>query len=111
MRLHFDKIDQATTRNIDMRGRRVINAAPSVDPTDYVIKQELDTPFIKLKKTFLNLVSYISTSQRVDYTGIDNTQIGSVYAAVADLNKLRAAYENLRLSFEDLRNKVQDSVK
>lgn len=37
-----------------------------------------------------------STSAAVDYTGIDNAQAGSVYAKVADLNTLRAAYEDLR---------------
>jgi hypothetical protein len=36
-----EKVDIVTTKNNDMKGRRVINAAPSVNTHDYVIQQEL----------------------------------------------------------------------
>ena len=32
---------------------------------------------------------------------MDNAQVGTVYATVADLNALRVAYENLRAFVED----------
>ena len=35
------KVDTLSTRNQDMKGRRVVGAAASVDKTDYVIQDEL----------------------------------------------------------------------
>lgn len=60
-----------------------------------------------LKQT---LAAYSTDAESSAYTGIDNAQVGSVYAAVADLNALRAAYENLRASYDDLRTKLQTST-
>lgn len=34
--------DELTSRHVDMRKRRVVNAGPSVDPFDYVIKDEVN---------------------------------------------------------------------
>lgn len=46
--------------------------------------------------------AYTSNAQSGAYTGIDNAQLGSVYAALADLNALRVAYETLRASHDNL---------
>jgi len=48
------------------------------------------------------LSAYTADDESSAYTGIDNLQLGSVYATVADLNALRTAYENLRAFTEDL---------
>lgn len=48
------------------------------------------------------LSAYTPDDESAAYTGIDNAQAGTVYATVADLNALRAAYENLRAFLEDL---------
>src|ERR1017187_3390785 len=42
MNLRDAKLDSLSTNNIDMRGRRSINASASVDLTDYVIQSELN---------------------------------------------------------------------
>lgn len=36
------RVDQLYTKNIDLRGNRVINAGTSVNPQDYVTRAELD---------------------------------------------------------------------
>lgn len=56
------------------------------------------------------LAAYTTDSESIAYTGIDNAQVGTVYATVADLNLLRAAYETLRASYDDLRTKLQTST-
>jgi hypothetical protein len=48
------------------------------------------------------LGAYTPDDESAAYTGIDNAQAGTVYATLADLNALRAAYENLRAFLEDL---------
>lgn len=48
------------------------------------------------------LSAYTSNDQSSSYSGIDNTQVGTVYAKVSDLNTLRSAYETLRTFTEDL---------
>jgi len=48
------------------------------------------------------LSAYTADVESSAYTGVDNLQVGSVYALVADLNALRVAYENLRAFTEDL---------
>lgn len=48
------------------------------------------------------LASYTSDDQSTPYTGIDNTDPGTVYATVADLNTLRDAYQNQRALSENL---------
>lgn len=60
---------------------------------------------------FLNQTvnTYTSDSESSPYTGIDNTQVGTVYAQLTDLNSLRTAYENLRTSYDDLRSKLISS--
>lgn len=47
------------------------------------------------------LSAYTADDESVAYTGVDNAQVGTVYATVADLNALRTAYENLRALAED----------
>lgn len=59
------------------------------------------------------LSAYVADGEGSSYSGIDNTQVGSVYATVADLNQLRVAYENLRVFTEDiaaLLNSVVDDL-
>jgi len=48
------------------------------------------------------IAAYTTDAESVAYTGIDNLQVGTVYAQLADLNFLRAAYENLRASYDGL---------
>lgn len=47
------------------------------------------------------LSAYTADDESAAYTGVDNAQVGTVYATVADLNALRTAYENLRALAED----------
>lgn len=59
------------------------------------------------------LGAYTADDESAAYTGIDNAQIGAVYATVADLNALRTAYETLRALVEDvaqLANAVVDDL-
>ena len=51
--------------------------------------------------------AYTSNSQGSAYTGIDNLQVGSVYAQLSDLNLLRVAYDNLRASYDNLLTKLK----
>lgn len=69
------------------------NAAPVAQPA--ALTQTYSTADATLS-------AYTSDPESSSYTGIDNLQIGTPYAAVADLNQLRVAYENLRLFTEDL---------
>lgn len=48
------------------------------------------------------LSAYTADNESSAYTGIDNLQVNTPYAQVADLNALRVAYENLRAFTEDL---------
>lgn len=56
------------------------------------------------------LAAYTSDPEGSAYTGIDNLQVGTVYAQLADLNTLRVAYDNLRASYDDLRSKLLTST-
>jgi hypothetical protein len=56
------------------------------------------------------LAAYTTVNMAVPFSGIDNTQAGVVYATVADLNSLRAAYEALRASYDDMRTKIVTST-
>jgi hypothetical protein len=48
------------------------------------------------------LAAYTSDPESGAYPGIDNLQVGDVYARVSDMNLFRVAYENLRASHESL---------
>lgn len=59
------------------------------------------------------LAAYTADNESAAYTGIDNAQVGTVYAQLTDLNALRTAYENLRAFVEDLaqhHNSVLDDL-
>lgn len=56
------------------------------------------------------LNAYATAPATVAYTGINNLGVGNIYAQVADLNILRADYENLRLMVDDLRTKLLAST-
>ncbi len=45
--------------------------------------------------------AYTTDDESGAYTGIDNTQAGTVYAQLTDLNALRTAYETLRASYDN----------
>lgn len=51
--------------------------------------------------------AYTPDTESVAYTGIDNVQVGTVYAQLTDLNVLRIAYDNLRASYDDLLAKLK----
>lgn len=68
------KIGTATTQKLGF-----FNSTPIVQPGTYTITA---APAVS---TALN-----ADANGGDYTGIDNSQVGTVYAAVADLNNLRA---------------------
>ncbi len=53
--------------------------------------------------------AYTPDPESSAYTGIDNLQLGSVYAQVSDLNSLRVAYETLRSSYDDLLTKIKNT--
>jgi len=53
-----------------------------------------------------SFIAYTADNESGAYTGIDNLQVGSVYAQLTDLNALRVAYENLRVAYEDLKTKL-----
>src|ERR1017187_3865247 len=55
------KVDLLSTKNLDMKGRRIINAAPSIDPTDYVIKSELDQATSAQVNLFTNPIKFLSS--------------------------------------------------
>jgi hypothetical protein len=54
--------------------------------------------------------AYTSDPESGAYTGIDNAQVGTVYATVADLNTLRVAYENLRAMSENVQQVVNSII-
>lgn len=45
--------------------------------------------------------------ESIAYTGIDNLQVGAVYAQLSDLNALRTAYEDMRAAFNDLLSRLR----
>ena len=82
------KIGTATTQKLGF-----FNATPIVQPSAYT------QTYSTADKT---LSAYTSDPESSAYTGIDNLQVGTVYAQVADLNALRTAYETLRVFVEDI---------
>lgn len=54
--------------------------------------------------------AYTSDPESGAYTGIDNLQVGNVYATVADLNQLRVAYETLRVFAENVGQLVNSLI-
>jgi Ubiquitin-activating enzyme E1 FCCH domain len=82
------KLGTATTEKIGFW-----NATPVVRPSAWT------QTFATADKT---ISAYTSDPESSAYTGIDNLQVGTVYATVADLNALRVAYENLRAMAEDV---------
>jgi hypothetical protein len=56
------------------------------------------------------LSAYTPDNESGAYTGIDNAQVGTVYATLTDLNALRVAYENLRVFSEDLAQFVNSLI-
>lgn len=68
MSIRDNKVDRDSTKDTNMKGRRVIGAAASKEPTDYVIKQEI-----------LDAVSIINQYIKDTKAQIDSTIIGGIY--------------------------------
>lgn len=69
------------------------NAAPIAQPGPYV------QSYTTADRT---VSAYAPSVQSTAFVGVDNSQTGTVYARLADLNALRASYENLRAFTEDV---------
>ena len=52
MNLRENKVDTLSVRNTDMKQRRVVNAAASREPNDYVIRAELDLAILDILNQF-----------------------------------------------------------
>jgi len=80
---------------------------------DYLLEKEflLAEMEKRLRKAAVRIplnpaVSYTSNPESGSYTGLASGEPGSPYAAVADLNALRVAYENLRVLTETLLSRL-----
>jgi len=82
------KIGTATTQKLGFW-----NATPIVRPAAYSQGYTTATR---------SVAGYTTAAVGSNFTGITNAQAGSPYATVSDLNSLRASYENLRLSHDNL---------
>lgn len=75
---------------------------------DYLVEKELHMQQLErllraaARRVPVPGISYTPDAEDTTYTGINNLQLGDVYAQVADLNNLRVAYENLRAAFDIL---------
>lgn len=69
----------------------IAQTADGADPTPYV------QTYSTADRT---MPAYAPNVRSTAFAGIDNAQAGTVYAKLADLNTLRAAYENLRAHAE-----------
>lgn len=60
-RLRSDKVDQLTSRNVDLHGRRFLNAGKSQGPSDFVTQQEIPnlTDSTPVKNSFLHKIYQI----------------------------------------------------
>lgn len=58
---------QLATRDIDLRKRRVVNASASVKGDDYVIRDELNALYAKLKGETPDIESFVLPSMRGTY--------------------------------------------
>lgn len=60
-------------------------------------------PYVQSYTTADRTISaYAPSVQSAAFAGVDNSQTGTVYAKLADLNALRTSYENLRAFTEDV---------
>jgi hypothetical protein len=77
------------------------NATPIVRPSPYSQNYTVST------KT---LATYNPIVESTAFSGISNTQSGTTYGQVSDLNNLRAAYENLRQLTENVAQVVNSLI-
>lgn len=82
--------------SVTLNGNNIIGNAPT-DTLSFFGS----TPVVRQ-----TLATYTTDTESVAYTGVDNTQSGTVYAKLTDLQALRLAYENLRTSYDDMRTKL-----
>lgn len=55
--LQSSKVDMMSTKNLDMKQRRAVNAAASVDTNDYIIQDELNTLKTNIQKILDNMAN------------------------------------------------------
>lgn len=67
---------------------------PTAFPTGAVGQDVMGAATVANARTALSLDSQPAIANESAYTGIDNTQVGTVYATVADLNALRTSYNS-----------------
>lgn len=58
-------------------------------------------------KPALYTIDYTAAPQTNAYSGVNNLQAGNAYARVTNLNELRLAVENLRLTVEAMMEELQ----
>ncbi len=99
-------------------GKAVIGVYDYNSPTTARVGLEIEATGSAVKIGFFGgtnavqqaLNAYTSDGEGSAYSGIDNLQVGSVYAQLTDLNALRVAYENVRAMVDDMRTKLQTST-
>lgn len=67
---------------------------PTAFPTGAVGQDLMGAATVANARTAISLASQPAIANQSAYTGIDNAQVGSVYATVADLNALRTSYNS-----------------
>jgi len=72
-----NKVDRDSTRHNNMRQRRIINAANSVDPQDYVTRAELEALRAELKQVKQELIDYVNNL--INGVTITNTVIDGLF--------------------------------
>lgn len=102
--LNDHKVDALTTKNNDMKLRRVINASPAINANDYVIKSQVDavqsslTNAINqnssvLSKTNTRLTKLVSYGTHADRLNMQNPPDGAVFFET-DNNNVEYQYQN-----------------
>jgi hypothetical protein len=89
----YNRIDTISSKNWDVRKRRIVNAHPSVDDYDYVVRKELD------EKTTLQTVSGVGTIYDkatfgigIDTGAVVGTNVCPPYIASFNLNPIVCYY-------------------
>lgn len=71
-RLRNDKVDQLTSRDLFLHGRRIRNASPSAKSDDYVIQKELTDLQVSLEKKIQSSIAGVDTGVQRFYSLIKN---------------------------------------
>lgn len=84
--LRDSKVDMLTTKNNDMRQRRIVNAAPAVDPNDYVILDQLNQIDTQVSKNLAQALVGLANSFQTGFTTIKNIITSKLSAMVDSVN-------------------------